>query len=1364
MGAFLDSTAAATTAVADGTSEYANLPTAPKPPSPSQGSVGEITNPSSTLVNGMIAANKNSSTTSPKPSPGDPSLPAVMPVDQHKQPQPKVEQSVINDTNKPLAAATIDTPSGTVVRENGDNNPSHPLPTPTQEAPNNSSNEKNINNNSDNNMDIDNDKSNNSGDAIRFRALDERGVLDMYTYHRGREGIELRDEDTGELLCDVPHATDTNRGLDEPKLTTTIEIKFPLEDDHHEDSGTNKQPLRFYKERIPWDFTDPEMPTPAALAADVAENFGLSFKQMLDLADSIQTQLRSFVQQNCSYSAALTAKDSSGNSRDTHQPSVAFDLYGDVTNSSSAVASTGAGSNMTECRGPGFALPGRSRGASSSLSSSTAHGSKSQSAAREKERTTVRPRENRSIYEGEEVEEIYKEEVRKRFRANSTKEINEISCGQLKPIQMNDNYVCHICKDVRANVGVFACGYARHAYCSIHLSSRLELNPSTCSVAEMSLDYCPICSLICTCAACRRKLDRAARDLKARAIEQGATPEATKCDDLVELYKYSKVKCKGQIERAKKKSVPNRRRSSKTQRPTVPKPPAVEFPKEVAGGIDLDPGTELDYLTVFAENGPRVPKDAIGDGPSECGQSKPWIQVEDGNVDYCNICHGQGTMICCSFCPRAFHFDCIRQSEDEEISSESPWECVVCRHEKEELSKYKLDGKVSLTQICAAYDDVNSCVGKVEVERLKLLSILHEMLLALMDYDFGYMFREPVDVKAIEGYQKIVKSPMDLGTIAKKLINGHYRHDESVMGSSPDDMILAILKDIELVWHNCFLFNAEGNAIYRMADVLRQRALRIRNRSFDNLLSERVKQGLDEFVRACELERRTNDQLSRRGRIASKARHKITVAARNKNGRPVCVLDPDTGTAVKIYSTVNAACMAVDMFVGKKFKCEDSGLGVNTHTKVRNNITKSAKDPRLLLYGYRWLYLDELKRGKVIFGAPKTFSESGVLLESPPSFEKADSPKQELQIEVIEMVDGNRSYVFMSIEEALSFPGLIGDTGELRKCIHAISPGQEFVKIEGRKWRRADPNTLTASKSNVEQLALYPATPQSFDNHKEAFAFLDAAFYKEDLIAGRISVRFQSAEAAFQDWVETCEASPLPNNDPMTMDYFGSFFLDGDRNVDGMVWRTKDSGSGRTGAPGATPSTLKDMGIDHGSRAPPLDQLEAKPANLLPQQDRPTVQPAIAMATASQMGAQYMAKPDNKIVDIRDSNRASLVDQLEQSSSHRLLQQSLPQLKDDGNHACKGATDPLQQQAALVADPLAKVDNSSSVSKPGNGVTPRNEQNCEDGKKSVTASTKMLTNPSIPVNGRANLMNADGFTSHLPHKKINGTKLNGEKH
>lgn len=57
-------------------------------------------------------------------------------------------------------------------------------------------------------------------------------------------------------------------------------------------------------------------------------------------------------------------------------------------------------------------------------------------------------------------------------------------------------------------------------------------------------------------------------------------------------------------------------------------------------------------------------------------------------------------------------------------------------------------------------------------------------------------------------YTLIVKYPMDLGTVRKKLLNSKYQTVEEV------------LDDIQLVWDNCKLYNQAGSWIHNIADKL----------------------------------------------------------------------------------------------------------------------------------------------------------------------------------------------------------------------------------------------------------------------------------------------------------------------------------------------------------------------------------------------------------------------------------------------------------------------------------------------------------------------------------------------------------------
>lgn len=65
-------------------------------------------------------------------------------------------------------------------------------------------------------------------------------------------------------------------------------------------------------------------------------------------------------------------------------------------------------------------------------------------------------------------------------------------------------------------------------------------------------------------------------------------------------------------------------------------------------------------------------------------------------------------------------------------------------------------------------------------------------------------FAEPVDWRQLElyDYPEIVKEPMDLGTIKRRIERGHY------------ETAAQCADDIRLVWRNCMEYNQEGSDFY----------------------------------------------------------------------------------------------------------------------------------------------------------------------------------------------------------------------------------------------------------------------------------------------------------------------------------------------------------------------------------------------------------------------------------------------------------------------------------------------------------------------------------------------------------------------
>jgi len=87
---------------------------------------------------------------------------------------------------------------------------------------------------------------------------------------------------------------------------------------------------------------------------------------------------------------------------------------------------------------------------------------------------------------------------------------------------------------------------------------------------------------------------------------------------------------------------------------------------------------------------------------------------------------------------------------------------------------------------------------------------------------FSYPFLNPVDAVAlnIPSYLKIIKKPMDFGTIEKNLKAGQYQNAKDFH------------VDAQLVFQNCFKFNPEGDEVNRMGKEL--------NAVFEKLWSEKA--------------------------------------------------------------------------------------------------------------------------------------------------------------------------------------------------------------------------------------------------------------------------------------------------------------------------------------------------------------------------------------------------------------------------------------------------------------------------------------------------------------------------------------------
>ncbi|XVF13950.1 hypothetical protein REPUB_Repub09cG0014000 [Reevesia pubescens] len=84
------------------------------------------------------------------------------------------------------------------------------------------------------------------------------------------------------------------------------------------------------------------------------------------------------------------------------------------------------------------------------------------------------------------------------------------------------------------------------------------------------------------------------------------------------------------------------------------------------------------------------------------------------------------------------------------------------------------------------------------------------LLKRLMGHQYGWVFNEPVDIVKlnIPDYFTVIKNPMDLGTIKKKIASGGY--------ASP----LEFYADVRLTFSNAMTYNPPGNDVHVMADTI----------------------------------------------------------------------------------------------------------------------------------------------------------------------------------------------------------------------------------------------------------------------------------------------------------------------------------------------------------------------------------------------------------------------------------------------------------------------------------------------------------------------------------------------------------------
>ncbi|GMF33264.1 unnamed protein product [Phytophthora lilii] len=111
---------------------------------------------------------------------------------------------------------------------------------------------------------------------------------------------------------------------------------------------------------------------------------------------------------------------------------------------------------------------------------------------------------------------------------------------------------------------------------------------------------------------------------------------------------------------------------------------------------------------------------------------------------------------------------------------------------------------------CFQMKTLQHCFPYGSAQDITLRSRLEYIMDMLLRNELALAFSAPVNIHEVPGYSDLIKDPMDLGTIKIRLSRGFY-----------DQRFEMLVRDVNLVWENCFTFNRLDADISKCANRLR---------------------------------------------------------------------------------------------------------------------------------------------------------------------------------------------------------------------------------------------------------------------------------------------------------------------------------------------------------------------------------------------------------------------------------------------------------------------------------------------------------------------------------------------------------------
>ncbi|KAM8830908.1 E3 ubiquitin-protein ligase TRIM33 isoform 1-T1 [Synchiropus picturatus] len=158
----------------------------------------------------------------------------------------------------------------------------------------------------------------------------------------------------------------------------------------------------------------------------------------------------------------------------------------------------------------------------------------------------------------------------------------------------------------------------------------------------------------------------------------------------------------------------------------------------------------------------------------------PAGKEDDPNEDWCAVCINGGDLLCCDRCPKVFHMKCHVPTI--KIFPKGDFLCTFCRSLTSPEIEYCDNSRRMKGDQVLSPEDQRKC------ERLLLYIFCHELSVS---------FREPVPT-SVPNYYKIIKHPMDLKKVKKKLQMRSSQYYQSLQ---------EFVSDMRTVFRNCAKYN-----------------------------------------------------------------------------------------------------------------------------------------------------------------------------------------------------------------------------------------------------------------------------------------------------------------------------------------------------------------------------------------------------------------------------------------------------------------------------------------------------------------------------------------------------------------------------